>query len=401
MYNRLRDGMNVVSENGFRKLEISSINLADYLFFCAWFLFEATAVLDVSILVFQNSAFPTLMKLVRYLSYFLFLLSIYYKKIDDRKVVLAVSLVVIFVMSYVGSHDQIMVLYSLIFVAAIDIDADALLKVSTFVQGLFLLIFPALGHLDILRDYILVPEDRARHCLGFLYTTYPPILFFHFALALIYLKRDKLRLWFLLVLEMINFYFYIMTDTTMTFYTLSLFLFIIAVFHLGGDRGQILSKIKYGLLLYPFLMFALSLWLVVKYDPQIDWWNRFNEIVHSRIGLGKTGLEKYGIHILGNQIEWIGTGIHPKNLDKYNYVDSSYMQLLLNFGLLFIIAVLIIYATIMYKAIKLGDYLLIIILIAVMTLALSEPRLMNLTFNSFPLFVFAKLSKSRYSHKLT
>lgn len=394
MCNRLSNDMNATaSRTVFPKISIPRISLGEYLFFCAWFLFEATAVLDVSILVFQNSAFPALMKLLRYLSYVLFLLCIYFKKMDNRQLVFAVSLAVVFLMSYIGSHDQIMVLYSLIFIAAAGIDADALLKISTFIQGTLLLIIPVLGHIDVLRDYVLDADDRVRHCLGFLYTTYPPILFFHFALALVYLRRDKLRLWFLIVLEIINFYFYIMTDTTMTFYTLSLFLFIIALFHIGGGRGLIISRIKYGLLLYPFLMMLASLWLVEKYDPLVEGWNKLNVIVHNRISLGKMGVERYGIHLLGNQIEWIGTGINPKNLDKYNYVDSSYLQLLLNFGLLFIIAVLIIYAAIIYKAIKIEEYLLVIILIAVMTLSLSEPRLMNLTYNAFPLLVFARLSK--------
>lgn len=76
----------------------------------------------------------------------------------------------------------------------------------------------------------------------------------------------------------------------------------------------------------------------------------------------------------------------------YNYVDCSYLQLLLEYGVLFLIAVIGIYTVAIYRAVKVQDYYLVWILLIVLLFGITEPRLMNFAFNPFPLMAFCRLS---------
>ena len=80
----------------------------------------------------------------------------------------------------------------------------------------------------------------------------------------------------------------------------------------------------------------------------------------------------------------------------YNYVDSSYLQLLIEFGILFLILVLIIYIALMIRARYHHDYYLIAVLAFLLVFAMTEPRLLNLMYTSFPLIVLAKIKTEKY-----
>lgn len=366
----------------------ATLNVQEYIFLCAWFLYYLFSVLDHTDLALGNSAFPTLFRAVRYLSYILFLVCIYLKRLDNFQLIGALTFGAVFMMSYIGSNEQKMALFSLPILAALNIDADKIMRVYAAILGCMLIFFVILSRIGLIQDYIYDPTTRVRHCLGFTYTTYPPILFFHLALILIYLHRDKIRPWGLLILEAINVYFYIMTDTLMTFGLLSLSLIIIAFY-------QYKRKVSFGpafkslLLGSPMIMMIISLLSVKFFDPAEEFWSKLDSISHTRLSLGHAAIEKYGITLFGNEIDWIGSADTYRG--AYNYVDSSYIQILVNYGLLTILCILFLYTYLMYRAIKMEDGLLVIILLTVMTLALSEPRLMNLRFNIFPMLLFADI----------
>ena len=70
----------------------------------------------------------------------------------------------------------------------------------------------------------------------------------------------------------------------------------------------------------------------------------FDQISGGRLRLGWEGIEKYGLHLLGRYVPMIGNGETTKFQTNYSFVDSSYINLLLRAGILFMAAVLILYA---------------------------------------------------------
>lgn len=377
-------------------INISRVDLNEYLYIIALFMFEAGSIMELTFFTYQNRAFPLLIKLVRYLAYFICLICLYYKKTEINRLFAMILFVSPFLLSYVGSHNQTMVLYSILFIAAAGVSSEKIVKCAVYVQGAALIVFPLLSQLGVVMDYVYDPSERERHCLGFLYTTFAPILFFHFALGVVFLMRRRISVIVLLLLEAVNYYFYVMTDTAMTFYTLTLFLFILLMYRLAGEHKHVSPGLKCFFLFYPAIMMAVSVAVVMMFDPEDKWWLSINEMVHHRIALGYFGMKKYGVSLFGKEIEWIGSAVAGGEIaGDYNYVDSSYMQLLYNYGVVFITAVLIIYVVLIYISIKNDDFVLCIIYLAILTLALSEPRLMHLTFNCFPLLLFSAIPMCR------
>lgn len=101
------------------------------------------------------------------------------------------------------------------------------------------------------------------------------------------------------------------------------------------------------------------------YDESIHSWFWLNSILSDRLRLGANAIEQYGFSLFGKPIEWIGFSIKKTTMEEaigYNYVDSSYLQLGLNYGLIFLGVVLLIYSIIMNRAIKRKDYYLVSII---------------------------------------
>ena len=121
-----------------------------------------------------------------------------------------------------------------------------------------------------------------------------------------------------------------------------------------------------------------------------------NAAFSNRPYFGKIALETYGVSLFGQPITWLtGTdGTKVSGMD-YFYVDSSYLHLGLNYGMLFLIIVLLIYSVVLYKAVRQKDYYLISIVTVILVFSVTEPRLMNLAFNPFPLLAFGKQMEVR------
>ena len=106
-------------------------------------------------------------------------------------------------------------------------------------------------------------------------------------------------------------------------------------------------------------------------------------------------MEEFGIRLLGQKIDWVGYGGlgHVfQSLDReYNYVDCSYIQMMLEYGVIFLAIVVGIYTIAVYRAVKEEDWYLVFALLIVLGFGITEPRLMNFAFNPFPLMAFCRL----------
>lgn len=69
-----------------------------------------------------------------------------------------------------------------------------------------------------------------------------------------------------------------------------------------------------------------------------------NRISGGRLRLGWQSIEQFGIHLFGRNVPMVGNGGTTKKLLNYSFVDSSYVNVLLRAGIVFMLAVLILYA---------------------------------------------------------
>lgn len=144
---------------------------------------------------------------------------------------------------------------------------------------------------------------------------------------------------------------------------------------------------KVALVSMPVLA-ILMYFLSVFYRQDNEFLENINETITGRLALGKTGLEDYGISLFGQDVPMVGFGGSTTLEEEYFFIDSSYLNILLRYGILFLMMVFIIYGTICYKYKK--DT---VIMIAIVLLAVScfiDHHMMEEAYNPLTYALFAK-----------
>lgn len=374
----------------------------EWLFFIAWALFLSTLILMGAIFYVNNDKLEKILKLVRYVAYGLCAIKIIRHRYERKEILFLALLTLAFFIAGVGTGNLTYPLYSFIVLAALDMDNTKIVKATAWIQGVYLFGIVLLSRIGLILDYVFEPTTRLRHGLGFSWTTTPSIMFFYFCLCVVYINHKKLSFWVICLLEIIAVYFLIMTDSKMAFLMTTGFLLFITIQNLNRKKWKWLSHFNVIYIVFPFLMLALTLVVSKIYDWYVPAWAAADKFMSYRLGLSQNALNKYGIHLLGQPIHWVGydyKAIISGQQEAYNYVDSSYLQLMFNNGLVFLVSVLCMYSYGIYKAINHNDYYLVVIYLFVLVIALTEPRLMNFAYNPFPLLAIGQMASGFYSLK--
>ena len=96
----------------------------------------------------------------------------------------------------------------------------------------------------------------------------------------------------------------------------------------------------------------------------------------------------FGLSFFGQEVEWVGYGIGAKE-GIYNYVDSSYLRIAIQNGIIPLLMVLFMYCKILKDAANHNNIIVIITIVFVLLLNFTEPRLFDFAFNPFPLLAFS------------
>ena len=113
------------------------------------------------------------------------------------------------------------------------------------------------------------------------------------------------------------------------------------------------------------MAFALCLWSVLEYDSNDFYWIAVDAFLSGRLDIGSETLIKEGITFWGQKVEMYGGN---QSGDLYNYIDSSFLQSIVIYGVLFTIILLACFVYLCYKAYRRGD---VVLLMAVFISGLS------------------------------
>ena len=367
------------------------IHISDILFCVALIIYLTSTILDCSVLVFstnQISFLGIITKLIRYISYGIFVIKFFYDAFYYRRIILYLAFLAIIVgLSYVFCMNKTMIFYLIIFMGSINVPGERILKVSCFTQSILLFLLVVGSQLGIILDYVRADADRTRHFLGFSWTTTGAILFLFIILQYIYLRHGELSWIETLAIILISMFFYLMTDSRFAFAICVCSALFFAMFKNLINKGRITVLFKKILIIVPELVALFAIAIHYFYNDSNPVYKRINSLLSGRLLLGRNAIKQYGIPLFGQKIEWIGYSISEKLKGEYNYVDCSYIQILLEYGLLFLIIVLAFYSLMIKKSIDNKQYYFTWILLIILIFSVIEPRLLNLTFNPIPLLV--------------
>lgn len=241
----------------------------------------------------------------------------------------------------------------------------------------------------------------ARHSFGFFYSTQlSHIYFFNILAYCIYRNQLKRTEYFIIVI--IASIIFITTGSRNAF--ILTIVFLICYYMLFNQNNIYIwcylrrykEKIIYISKHFYTISFGLSFISSMLYNQQSFIFTKLNELLNNRLILGYNAIINYGIHLFGNYIKWIGMTEANTN-QLYNYVDNSFLQILLTNGFVFICILLYFFYLLMKKLIDIKNYRLLLCLIFIAIHSLIDPQLLNIEMNIFLVllvpFIYQKIYK--------
>ncbi len=393
--------------------------LAEPLFFFAYVVFMVATVLQTTMYT-EMRYFPQLFIAMRYFAFIVaavkVLLDLYgdLRKVNGQreKMMDWVSVVIKYVLMSalvvavsVTADERSLAFLLVILLAARGVMANKIFRVTLWMQvflAAFVFLSAAVGFIIDLRF------ERGgifnRHALGYWFPSYIMSYYF-FVLLLLFWTRKKpfwtrkkpMKPTSVALLEGLNLLLYLLTDARLG---LMVNTFLIAVefirsvekwrapLHRLADKVMavpVLGKvIQWGWALLPELLCAYIA-LLFKF-PISGIAQKTDYLLSNRIYYAYVGIQKYGIHLLGNNIEWIGYGARTdmSEIEKtYNFVDCAYVYILLYFGVLVFLGMLFAMFWVSARLGRKGEYHKCFLYGIIFVYCFVEPRLLELNMNTF------------------
>lgn len=242
-----------------------------------------------------------------------------------------------------------------------------IMKITAYLTGFCLLFVILSSYLGIIENYSSTRGSNGalRKYLGFRYALYAPTFHLNLIAAEIYRKREKIKVKEIGFHLIIAYFLYKQTDSRLCF-MLSVITLLFCLFMKKWPKFFSKRKIVWRLACLSFIILSgIIIYLSISYNSSIPWMARLNKALGTRLDLGHTAIEKYGFSLFGNRIEMLGHGLDLTGNHKfgeYFYIDSLYVQMLVNYGVPFFIVYLGIFTGAAIWAYRRNDYWIVFLL---------------------------------------
>ncbi len=230
----------------------------------------------------------------------------------------------------------------------------------------------------ILYQYGSRADGTLRHFFGFTHTTHGPIILLFSGMLLILYLKERGRLIALPVFFLIEALLFRYCNARVCF-------FISAAFTLGTWLLTVFPKLgKLSTRLSP-LVLPLSVVFSMVSPFLVKGTAMTSDTFLNRLQLARQALEEWPVTLFGQKITWVGHFGVESGRGTYNFVDNHYVSVLLEYGVFYLLMVLLIYGAVILYSRRRELAMMNMIAMLVLVFAIMEPRLWEMTFNAVPL----------------
>lgn len=235
---------------------------------------------------------------------------------------------------------------------------------------------------------------RLRLSQGYQYVSLGANYLFHFTLVYLYLRRNRITFFETLLLGLVNYYFYVNTDTKSAFYLSIVALALVYLFKNKVIDQKILNRTGHIVLTAGMVIPIL---LTYFYNANSRFLQTLNIALTGRLSLGNKAMSLYGVHLFGQRIDWELQQRATSVFDNYLYVDSSFVNILLHYGVILLIVIWFSY----YRLIKRGYFNTVETLVFVVLIihSMFDPQFFELMYNPLLLLIGIAWSADRYKYQ--
>ena len=357
----------------------------------------------VSVVVFFNTISTTMLDRtffqvkVNFLFIVVLLLGLrflYKMRVSYKYLILSILLLLSGGLVYFQTNRLNFLVYSMLLVLLVNVDMKVVLRNYVVVAGILVVGVFLLSLIGMIPNLQYNRAGVIRNSFGFIYPTDFASHCFYLFLAISYLLKDKF-IWTRSVFGVLLSAFIIKyCDARLNALSILLATVIFIYFYYSDGK-----KLKiFALLPYSAVVFAS---IVTYLSYKFSWSNPFlvsvNKLITGRLALGRNAFDTFGVHLFGTRnVQFIGSGGKTESVIGYNYVDSSYVQMLFTYGIVPVVLLLIIYVVASRKQYKDGQYLLVAILSLIAFNCMIEAFWFVPTYN---IFMFLLFTTNTFSEK--
>lgn len=218
--------------------------------------------------------------------------------------------------------------------SARDIDFRKLLGTFSFATFLVLVLTIFASNMGVISNMFMRADGGYRFSLGFNYVSFASQRLFFALCSYLMFRGKKISYIELLALFSATIYMYQQTSTSSPFYLsiliLAYALFSIKIFKKGFiiENFWISRVTNYGFIL------ALVVILYFCFYSSGNLFHLVDQYTHNRLRLSVEGFQNFGVHLFGQRISFSTLDIFGNFTSNYNFIDSSFVQLLVIDGLI-------------------------------------------------------------------
>ena len=349
----------------------------------------------VSVVVFFNTISTTMLDrtFFQVKANFLFLVVLllglrflYKMRVSYKYLILSILLLLSGVLVYFQTNRLNFLVYSMLLVLLVNVDMKVVLRNYVVVAGILVVGVFLLSLAGIVPNLQYNRAGVIRNSFGFIYPTDFASHCFYLFLAISYLLKDKFIWTRSLFGVLLSAFIIKYCDARLNAMSILLATVIFIYFYYSNGK-----KLKiFALLPYSAVVFAST---VTYLSYKFSWSNPFlvsvNKLITGRLALGRNAFDTFGVHLFGTRnVQFIGSGGKTESVIGYNYVDSSYVQMLFTYGIVPVVLLIIIYVVASKKQYKDGQYLLVAILSLIAFNCMIEAFWFVPTYNIFMFLLF-------------
>ncbi len=236
-------------------------------------------------------------------------------------------------------------------------------------------------------DYIGRSDELVnRMFLGFVYTTYLSNYIFHITLAYFFIKKKPINLLETIIFLGINLFAYLTTDTRAVFYELIVFIAIMWLIRVFPNIFKPKIFKYFSIILMPALAIIIFV-LSYKFSSGSSFLSTINNYLSGRLALGQKALNLYGVHLFGAKTKWYTGTYGVDRFEEYFYVDSSYLNIMLSFGIIILIFICLGFSIIAKHKHEERQYMAMFALVFLAIHSFTDPQLFEIRYDPFILLL--------------
>ena len=316
-----------------------------------------------------------------------------------KNILAYIGIVTVFSVASIRSNRPYIMVYAVLLCCAELTTFERILKTSAVTSIVVILIVFTLSAVGVIPNRVFYRADGSiSRSFGFAYYHVVPYTFFYLVMDYLYLRKNRIKIYNLVIILVINLLLYKTTGLRLIYYLnyITVLLFLILVnFDLFSLKKKVATRIS--MMIFP-AFFALTIWINWIYTPSNLTLMYLNRMLSGRLYLGHEAFNRYSLKLFGQIIRTVSGG-----WDVYFYIDSGFLYALLGYGIIFTIVALAMYMYLYVYSSLNNDKVLFIWLTGVAIFSFSNNTWIDLYMNPILLllpFIMGKNRKMRSRHVL-